>query len=153
MRLSPNRHVLAFVFVLAAQPAFAFNQPKGYIFNIDGKKCTFTQTTVTESYLHSLNANTGHLVFDDPNCMSAKGIAKGANEMMIANFMTTPYAQTDAAFATLPEEFWAGSALQVRGVCIQSSTYPNVAVVAEFQVVADQIIGVIHATAVQGCTK
>ena len=85
--------------------------------------------------------------------MSAKGIAREVNEMMIANFISAPYAQPDAAFATRPGEFYAGSLLQIRGICIQSTTYPNVAVVAEYQVKGDFIVGVKHALAVQGCIK
>ena len=52
--------------VVLAMPATAQNQPKGHIFNMDGEKCTFVQTTAEESYLHSLKANTGNLIFDDP---------------------------------------------------------------------------------------
>jgi len=137
---------------LAAQAAFAGNQPRGHIFNVDGETCTFTQSAATESYLHSLNAQTGTLVFDDPHCMSAVGIAKDVNEMMIANFITAPYAQPDAAFATRGGEFRGGSALQTRGICIQSSRYPIVGVVAEFRYAGDHITGVKHAMAVQGCS-
>lgn len=142
-----------FLIVLFVQPVFAQNQPKGHIINSEGEKCTFTQNTVTESYLHSAKANTGHLVFDDPNCMSAEGLALDLNKMMIANFIVRPYAQPDAAFRTRPGEFRNGSALQVRGICIQSATYPAVAVVAEFQVTERHISGVKHAIALQGCSE
>lgn len=138
---------------LSAQPTFAQNQPRGHIFNIDGEKCNFTQTTAAESYLHSLNANTGYLKFDDPRCMSAKGLALDVNKMMIANFIAKPYAQPDAAFQTRLGEFRNGSALQVRGICIQSATYPTMAVVAEFQIRAGYISGVKHAIAIQGCSN
>lgn len=136
-----------------ALPAAAQNQPKGHIFNMDGEKCTFVQTTAEESYLHSLKANTGNLVFDDPQCMSAEGLASDVNQMMIANFIVRPYAQPDAAFQTRAGEFRKGSALQVRGVCIQSATYPTMAVVAEFQVNGGYIAGVKHAIAIQGCRE
>lgn len=66
---------------LSFQPAFAQNQPGGHIVNIDETKCTFTQTTVAESYLHSIEANTGDLEFDDPNCMGAEGLALEVNEL------------------------------------------------------------------------
>jgi hypothetical protein len=142
---------VAFTLALLAGPVVAQNQYKGHVINIDGQKCTFSQTTSAESYLHSLQANTGHLVFDNPSCMSAKGLALDVNKMMIANFITGPYAQPDASFETRTGEFKKSSALQVRGICIQSATYPNLAVVAEFQINGEHISGVKHAMAVQGC--
>jgi hypothetical protein len=153
MKYMTIKIVASLAFALSVQPVFAQNQPKGHIFNIDGEKCTFTQTTVAESYLHSLKANTGHLIFDDPNCMSADDLGLEVNEMMIANFIVRRYAQPDAAFQTRTGEFKNGSMLQVRGICIQSETYPGVGVVAEFQVSRDHISGVKHAMAVQGCSN
>lgn len=145
--------VLAVFSLLSLQTAYAGNQPKGHISNIDGKHCTFTQKTKKEKYLHSLEANTGTLLFDDPKCMSADGLANDVNRMMIANFIAKPYAQPDAAFETRAGEFRAGSALQRRGVCIQSSTYAGVGIVAEFQNNDGFITGVKHAMAVQGCSN
>ena len=83
MNLSRKAVLTSVILALVAQPAMAVNQPRGHIFNIDGEECTFTQTTTPESYLHSASSNMGHLVFDDPMCMSAQGVAEGVNAMMI----------------------------------------------------------------------
>ncbi|NDW58789.1 hypothetical protein G0P98_20015 [Yangia sp. PrR004] len=71
--------------------------------------------------------------------------------MMIANIIVRPYSHADAAFQTRPEQIKSQSMFQVRGVCIQSGTYPIVGVVAEFEVQGGYIVGVKHAPAVQGC--
>lgn len=141
------------VALLLAAPTTAQIQPRGHINNIDGVACTFTQTERREQYLHSVSGITRNLVFDDPNCMKTDGLSGDVNQMMIANFITRPYSHRDAAFQTRTREFYKSSALQVRGVCIQSRKYPIVAVVAEFQIDNDRIVGVKHSTAVQGCTN
>jgi len=133
--------------------ASAQTQPKGHINNIDGEACTFTQTEGNETYLHKINGLTRNLVFDDPNCMETDGLARDVNQMMIANFITRPYSHRDAAFQTRVSQFRNSSALQERGVCIQSRKYPNIGVVAEFQISNGHITGVKHSTAVQGCTS
>ncbi len=138
------------IFVSATYVA-AENQPRGHIFNVDGEKCTFQQSTASESYFHSIPANTGTLVFDVPTCMSTEGLSEDVNKMMIANFITRPYSHSDAAFQTRVSEFRNSSALQTRGVCIQSATYPTIGVVAEFQSEDGFIVSVKHAMSVQGC--
>lgn len=136
---------------LATSIADARDQPKGYINNIDGEECWFTQITSKESYFHNIPGNTGNLVFDDPTCMAADDLSMGVNQMMISNFIVRPYSHDDAMFQTRPGEFFSSSDLQVRGICIQSATYPGIGVVAEFQVREGFILGVKHAWALQGC--
>lgn len=136
---------------LCASTAWADYQPRGHIVNSVGVKCSFTQTIKKEAYLHSIPAETRHLIFDDPKCMSAEGLDKAVNEMMITNIIVRPYSHADAAFQTRPEEIKPKSMLQIRGGCIQSQTYPIVGVVAEFVVNGGYIVGVKHAPAVQGC--
>lgn len=145
--------LLALSAIASAGTATAANQPKGHIINVDGEKCTFTQTTASEAYLHSIPANTGNLVFDDPRCMNATDVALLVNQSMIAGFITRGYSHPDAAFQTEIGQFQSGSGLQVRGICIQSATYPIVGVVAEFQIEDEHITGIKHAMAVQGCTN
>jgi hypothetical protein len=138
---------------LSASAVWADYQKRGHIFNSMGEKCTFTQTINKEAYLHSIPAETRHLMFDDPKCMGAEGVDKGVNEMMIANIIVRPYSHADASFQTRPGEIKSKSMLQVRGVCIQSQTYPTIGVVAEFEVKGGYIVGVKHAPAVQGCQQ
>ena len=89
---------------LSASALWADYQPRGHIFNSMGEKCSFTQTIKKETYLHSIPGETRHLMFDDPECMSAEGVEKGVNEMMIANIIVRPYSHADAAFQTRPDE-------------------------------------------------
>lgn len=143
--------LLATFTLVAANPATAANQRKGHIVNVDGEMCRFTQTTVSEAYLHSIPANTGNLVFDDPRCMNATDVALLVNQSMIAGFITRGYSQPDANFQTEVGMFKSSSLLQVRGICIQSAKYPIIGVVAEFRIEDDHITGVKHAMSVQGC--
>lgn len=149
--MRPRIVTLALLAIAIAGAATAANQPKGHIINVDGEKCTFTQTTVSEAYLHSIPANTGNLVFDNENCMNATDVALLVNQSMIAGFITRGYSHADAAFQTKIGQFKSSSSLQVRGICIQSAKYPIVGVVAEFQIKGDHIVGVKHAMSVQGC--
>jgi hypothetical protein len=140
-----------FWLLMMASASIAQHAQRGYILNIDGDKCWYSQEMKNERYFHTLEANTRTLVFDDPTCMVAGGIDGDINRMMIGNIITRPYAQSDARFMTRPGEFRSSSALQTRGYCIQSAQYPNIGVVVDFIVDAGHIVSVKHAIAVQGC--
>ena len=150
------RFILAAAIVFLASTGFAASQSlghlkKGYILNSNGDQCWYAQSEKQETYLHSASANTRTLVFDDPKCMSAEGFDLKVNIMMIGNIITKPYSHSDASFQTKYDDLRPSSPLQVRGVCIQSRTYPAVGVAVEFQVSSGSIVSVKHATAIQGC--
>ena len=145
--------LLSYSIILSAASANAQSQRRGHINNIDGEACRFEQTVQNEQYLHKINGLTGNLVFDDPHCMKTEGSARDINMRQIANFITRPYSHRDAAFQTRVSQYRSSSALQERGVCIQSRKYPNIGVVVEFQISNGHITGVKHSTAVQGCTS
>lgn len=140
--------VLASLWATTAQSA---SQPSGHIFNVEGEKCVFTQSTANEKFFHDLDAQTGTLVFSDKTCMKTGGAAGEVNAMMIRNFIAKPYSHDDAKFLTRNQEIREGSTLQKRGKCIQSETYSNVGVVFELVQDNDRILSVKHALALQGC--
>jgi hypothetical protein len=128
---------------------------KGYIQNDAGEKCTYSQTVnQQEKYFHdALTAITGTIVFDDPQCMKDSGIGLDTNKMMINNIISRWYGQPDAKFKTRASELYAGSMLQTRGRCMQSSTYKALGIAVDYTVKSNSITQVKHSSTVQGCTK
>jgi hypothetical protein len=136
-----------------AGPVAAFDQPRGYITNSEGAECWFNQTTDKRSRLHSLEADTRRLVFDDPTCAKASGWEFEHNARMIGNFISRGYSHKDAAFQTDYSDLMPTSMAQVRGQCIQSATYPNIGIAIEFVAENERIVEVWHTSTIQGCEK
>ena len=128
---------------------------KGYIVNEDGAKCTYVQTLDPQSrhFTDKLTARTQTIVFDDPNCMKDSDLDLGVNEMQIGNVVSGWYGQSDARFGTEKGELRNRALFQTRGQCLQSATYPELAVMIEFERENDAIVRVHHALAVQGCVS
>jgi hypothetical protein len=141
------------LYTIFSGPIAAFTQPRGYITSSEGGKCWFNQTTDKRSRLHSLEANTQRLVFDDPTCVKASGWEFEFNAEMIGNFISRGYSHSDAAFKTEYSDRMPTSSFQVRGWCIQSATYPIIGIAIEFVAENDSIVEVWHASTVMGCKK
>jgi len=129
-------------------------QPKGYIQNDEGQKCSYTQTSTDQStYFHgSLTNISGTITFDDPTCMKDNGIGLETDMMMINNVISGWYGQSDARFKTRASELYPSSLLQTRGKCIQSSNYKALGVAVDYVVKNNAIVQVVHGGIVQGCT-
>ncbi|PIE06931.1 MAG: hypothetical protein CSA74_09805 [Rhodobacterales bacterium] len=142
---------IAALTMIIATGANADHPAKGFIYNENGDKCWYHQSSAPDTYLHSIKANTRTLTFDDPECMVGTGLEFEINAKMIGNIITKPYSHDDARWQTNFEDLRDTSAMQVRGKCIQSATYPNVGVVVEFQVKDGFIRSVKHAPAAGEC--
>ncbi|MFW2440925.1 MAG: hypothetical protein ACN4GR_16335 [Arenicellales bacterium] len=128
---------------------------KGYIQNDKGGKCWYTQEVKKDNtYFHgSMKGSNGVITFDDPACMSDSGVGLLVNKMMINNILSKWYSHSDAKFLTRESEMYSGSALQKKGQCIQSATYPAIGITVDYQITNNSITGVIHGSSIQGCTK
>ena len=135
-------------------PAQASPQPKGYIATHSGAKCPYTQGMSPDAqYFHKIPGVSYQLTFIDPQCMAATGLEADINKMMISNAITRTYSHSDAKFMTKPGELLRTSALQVRGQCIQSATYPGAGVAIEYQAAGNSIASVRHAATVGQCSN
>ena len=129
-------------------------QPKGYIANHSGAQCWYTQGVSPDAqYFHKIPGVSYQLTFTDPQCMAGTGMEADINRMMINNAITRAYSHSDAKFMTKAGELLRTSALQVRGQCIQSATYPGTGVAIEYQAAGNSIASVRHAATVGGCSK
>lgn len=126
---------------------------KGYVQNDQGQKCTFTQTFennvihFTEKHIQDI----GTIIFDDAGCMSDSELGSDTNKMMVNNLISKWYSQSDANFKTHPSEMFPTSMLQIKGECIQSSTYHNSGIAVEYSIANDSIAKVIHGSAIGRC--
>jgi len=151
-----NRLICAFIALLAAigAPALAKPQPKGYIQNHNGAQCWYTQDPSADvQYFHKIPSPSYQLTFVDAKCMSGTGLAGEVNKMLTNNAITKAYSHSDARFMTKVGELLRTSALQVRGQCIQSATYPSAGVAVEYQMAGSNIVSVRHAMTVGGCSN
>lgn len=126
----------------------------GYILNHDGTKCSYMQSTDQDgTYFHDgLLATTGHIVFDDPQCMSwTEDWQKHINLTMINNVVGRWYGRGDADYGTSPDELRQHSSLQKKGQCVQSKRYPALGFVVDVELGNSAVVGVWHASAVNGC--
>lgn len=149
----------AFTLGLALSNANAFNKA-GFVFGDNGEKHWYVQTMEKKKYFHTIiEANTYTITFVEPNKFQSQfGSAASptmtdtdANRMMINNVISGWYSHSDADFQTRPDELYAGSALQKRGLCIQSKTYPKICIVVEYIVDNGYITKVHHASCFGGC--
>lgn len=126
---------------------------KGYIQNDKGEECWYTQIIKeNNNYFHAtLKGTNGIITFDNPNCMSGRGLSMDVNKMMINNILSRWYSRPDAAFQTRVSEMYNGSALQKKGRCIQSKKYPDMGITVDYFIKDDSIVGVIHGNSVLGC--
>jgi len=127
----------------------------GFIRNDRGQKCTYTQSVDTNStYFNApLTGEMGTIVFDDARCMAASEFGLDVNKMMINNVIALWYSHDDAKFGTKVSELRAPGALQKRGQCIQSATYPIIGITVEYEVANNSVIRVRHGQSAQGCKK
>jgi len=126
---------------------------KGFIKNDKGDKCWYKQI-VKEKNTHfhgSFKGTNGILTFDKANCMSDSGVGLDTNKMMINNIVSRWYSHSDAKFQTRVDELFKGSALQKKGQCIQSKTYPNIGITIDYIIENKSIAKVIHGTSIQSC--
>lgn len=131
-------------------------QPKGYITNETGQQCWYRQAVdPAPSYFHSLPGPHITLTFDDPKCMrdTGQGLGLDIAKMLINNNIVRNHSRPDANFATLPDQMYPSSLLQVRGQCIQSQKYPTRGVAVEYIIAGQAIKAVKHASTVAGCTR
>ena len=147
--------------------AFCFSMPwaalggeesylkRGYIQNDRGDKCWYEQRTDTESkyFYAELIGTVGRITFTDPQCMSDRGLGLDTNIMMINNIISRWYSHADAKFATRVSEMYKSSMLQRKGRCIQSRTYPAIGITVDYIIGKKSITGVVHGSALQGCTN
>ena len=128
-------------------------QKRDYIHNDIGDKCWYTQETDFESlYFHeAIKGKMGIITFDDPGCMSESVLGLDINKMMINNAIIRWYSHRDAAFKTSTRKLFPSSTMQKKGLCIQSSKYPIVGVMVDYEIKDNSIIRVRHEAAIQGC--
>ncbi|NKB45796.1 MAG: hypothetical protein GKS03_16145 [Alphaproteobacteria bacterium] len=124
-------------------PASGSELKRGHIVNEDGEKCWYRQKFAeADNYFHSsITANTGHLTFDDPTCMTETDI----NKKQINNIVTKGYGRADVIYATGAHQMFLKSDLQERGYCIKATNYPIPAVAVDYVIQAGGITGVKHA--------
>ena len=125
--------------------------------NFAGEKCQYTQRATDDAsvsyFFQNITGSDTLMVFDDPTCMhdDLEGWGLGYSQTTINNIITQWYVP-GSAFLTRPEELYSSSILQIRGLCIQSSTYPTQAVLVEYFVDARHNLGAVaHQYAIQGC--
>jgi len=140
-----------------ATPAFSGAErfpKKGGILNESSKPCAYTQAVEEQSsyFYGKMTGNVGVLTFDDPQCMTSKGIALNVNKMMINNAISRWYSHPDADFRTRVPELSKGNSFQKKGQCIQSKKYPMVSITVDYVVQNDSIIRVLHGTGMVGCS-
>lgn len=129
-------------------------QKEGFIQNDNGEKCWYKQILKENTYFHGeLKGTNGIITFDDPACMSDKGLGLDINKMMINNVISRWYSHSDANFQTRTSEMFTGSMLQEKGKCIQSMKYPIMGITVDYFIKNDSITGVIHGSTIQGCTN
>jgi len=148
--------IAAMAFMAAPHAALANNfQPKGHIQNDQGQRCSYTQITDNDSvYFHgTLTGRVGTITFDDPRCMSASELGLDVNKMMINNVIARWYSHRDAAFKTRVHELYPSSAMQRRGLCIQSSKYPAIGIAVDYEIQGNSIVRVRHGSSIQGCQR
>lgn len=158
MNLSSSlKNLIGLAVCFASTSAFSSDifLPKGDIQNDRGEKCWYTQTTQSDStYFHgTLKGRMGTITFDNARCMSDADVGLDVNKMMINNVISQWYSHSNAAFKTRVNEFFSGSMMQKKGVCIQSSKYPAMGVTVDYEIKDSSIVRVRHGSAVQGCTK
>ena len=129
-------------------------QPKGYIANHSGAQCWYTQSVSPDAqYFHKIPGKSYELKFDDPQCMKAGGLEADINKMMMNNAIARNYSHADAKFMTRTSDLMRSSALQVKGICIQSATYPSAGVAVDYQTAGSSIQSVRHAATLGQCSN
>jgi hypothetical protein len=155
-----NKIIINLVAILSAVLFFATSDAgseryskKGYIQNDNGDKCWYKQTTDTANtyFYETLEGTVGNIIFDDPQCMSDKGLGMDVNKMMINNTISRWYSLSNAKFQTRVSEMYNGSPMQKKGKCIQSKTYFSTGITVDYIIKNKSIIQVIHGVSIQGC--
>ena len=126
---------------------------KGYIANDEGKKCWYKQEIKKDVvfFTKKLPEDIRILTFDDPNCMSDRGIGLDVNKRQINFIITKPYSHDDANFQVNVSQLGSHSLFQIRGKCIQSKKYSNVIVSVEYTVINNSITKVVHGSGIAPC--
>ena len=131
---------------------------KGYIQNDSGNKCWYTQSTNPDStyfFGSGVKSTVGVITFDDPRCMSDRGLGLDINKRTINIVISRWYSFSDAKFKTGVSELYKGSRFgsQKKGKCIQSKKYPAQGITIDYFVENNSITGAIHGPSVHGCKR
>lgn len=126
---------------------------RGFIKNDQGEKCWYGQEYKEQVvyFTEKHTQNIGVMTFDDPDCMSDKGLGLDANKMVINNVISRWYSHSDANFKTHPSELYSGSRLQIKGQCMQSETYSIIGILLDYKIENDSITQVVHGSSVGAC--
>lgn len=71
--------------------------------------------------------------------------------MMINNLISKWYSHSDARFKTHATDLYPTSAMQIKGYCMQSTTYPMVGVLIDYEIKNNSIVKVVHSSSVGEC--
>lgn len=128
---------------------------RGFVKNDQGEKCWYNQE-FRDGVVYFTKKNTqnvGVMIFDNPNCMSDKGLGLDTNKRMINNIVSRWYSHSDANFQTHPSELYSGSRFQIKGQCMQSKTYSIIGILLDYKIENDSITQVVHGSSVGACTS
>ena len=129
---------------------------KGWVLNFYGEECWFGQAATDDnsvSYFYkSLTGSDTLLVFDDQACMTdPMSIGMAFHQRTVNQAISSWYSKPDAKFMVTPDKLYRKSQLQVKGWCIQSTTYPSTAIAVDYFVDGESLVAVVHNYAVGGC--
>lgn len=126
---------------------------RGYISNDNGDKCWYNKTIKEKNtYFHnSIPGTNAILTFEDPHCMSDKGLGLDINKTMINKTITFWYSHSDADFKSNLSDLYDSSLFQIKGKCMQSNKYPDIGVTIDYFIINNSITGFIHGPSLQGC--
>lgn len=153
------RFIILFLFgILFSSFAVAGPQKalkKGFIGNDNGEKCWYTQEFKDDVvyFTEKHTQNIGVITFDEPDCMVNSGLGLDGNKMMVNNLVSKWYSHDDANFKTHAYDLYPTSRLQIKGQCMQSSTYPIIGVLLDYYVSNDSITKVVHGSSMGGCSE
>lgn len=142
---------IAIVTVLVGQNPANAAQPKGYMSGNMGQKCWYEQQAVQGKYLIDIPGKYYVLRFLDSKCMTSVGLEGDINKMIINRTIGKVHSHDDADFGVRKSELFRTSVGQVRGQCMKSGKYPNIAVAVEYMESGGYLTGVTHSIALPPC--
>jgi hypothetical protein len=149
-----KKAILICVIAACTTAAHSFNA-KGYIQNMKGQQCWYTQKQIQgTAYFHTVPGTYYDLRFDNPACMAWQSDIERDAHIQNINFIVTRWhSHSDANFATQASAMYRTSPMQTKGQCVQSKKYPGIGVAVEHIQSGTSFVGVKHASTIQGCTR
>lgn len=142
---------MAMVALVVGQNFANAAQPRGYMSGNMGQKCWYEQQAVQGKYLLDIPGKYYVLRFVDNKCMTSVGFEGDVNKMIINRAIGKAHSHDDADFGVRKSELFRTSVAQVRGQCMQSGRYPNIAVAVEYMESGGYFTGVTHSIALPPC--